>query len=122
MSDYYAPCKELDECNALIEQYWNTKRYELCFAGHLKLAEKGYPLAECQVGYFYLEGYGVQKNLTQAFYWTERAAQHGDRDAQFNLGWFYENGIIAPKDLEIANVWYHKAAAQQQTDALEKLK
>ena len=59
MSDYYAPCKELDECNALIEQYWNTKRYELCFAGHLKLAEKGYPLAECQVGYFYLEGYGV---------------------------------------------------------------
>ena len=91
VSDYYAPCKELDECNALIEQYWNTKRYELCFAGHLKLAEKGYPLAECQVGYFYLEGYGVQKNLTQAFYWTERAAQHGDRDAQFNLGWFYEN-------------------------------
>lgn len=62
------------------------------------------------------------KNLTQAFYWTERAAQHGDRDAQFNLGWFYENGIIVPKDLEIANVWYHKAAAQQQTDALEKLK
>lgn len=61
VSDYYAPCKELDECNALIEQYWNTKRYELCFAGHLKLAEKGYPLAECQVGYFYLEGYGVQK-------------------------------------------------------------
>ena len=94
MSDYYAPCKELDECNALIEQYWNTKRYELCFAGHLKLAEKGYPLA----------------------------AQNGDRDAQFNLGWFYENGIIVPKDLEIANVWYHKAAAQQQTDALEKLK
>lgn len=74
------------------------------------------------MGYFYLEGYGVQKNLTRAFYWTERAAQHGDRDAQFNLGWFYENGIIVPKDLEIANVWYHKAAAQQQTDALEKLK
>ena len=98
VSDYYAPCKELDECNALIEQYWNTKRYELCFAGHLKLAEKGYPLAECQVGYFYLEGYGVQKNLTQAFYWTERAAQHGDRDAQFNLGWFYENGIIKKKN------------------------
>ena len=52
--------------------------------------------------HFYLEGIGVQKNLEKAFYWTERAAQHGDRDAQFNLGWFYENGIVVPKDLKWA--------------------
>lgn len=122
MSDYYKPCKEYDACNALIEQYWATGQYEKCFAGHLKLAEQGYPLAECQVGYFYPEGYGVPKNLERAFYWTERAAQHNDRDAQFNLGWFYENGIIVSKDLECANLWYSKAAKQQQKDALQKLK
>ena len=87
-----------------------------------ELAEKEYPLAECQVGYFYLEGYGVEKNLEKALYWTERAAQHGDRDAQFNLGWFYENGIVVTKDLECAKAWYSKAAAQQQIDALKKLK
>ena len=100
MESYYTPCKEFDACNELIERYWKTGQYEQCFRGHLQLAEKGYPLAECQVGYFYLEGIGVQKNLEKAFYWTERAAQHGDRDAQFNLGWFYENGIVVAKDLE----------------------
>ena len=94
MESYYTPCKEFDACNELIERYWKTGQYEQCFRGHLQLAEKGYPLAECQVGYFYLEGIGVQKNLEKAFYWMERAAQHGDRDAQFNLGWFYENGIV----------------------------
>ena len=73
MESYYTPCKEFDACNELIERYWKTGQYEQCFRGHLQLAEKGYPLAECQVGYFYLEGIGVQKNLEKAFYWTERA-------------------------------------------------
>ena len=94
MESYYTPCKEFDACNELIERYWKTGQYEQCFRGHLQLAEKGYPLAECQVGYFYLEGIGVQKNLEKAFYWTERAAQHGDRDAQFNLATVYKGNII----------------------------
>ena len=112
----------LPRCNDLIELYWKTGQYEQCFRGHLHLAEKGYPLAECQVGYFYLEGIGVQKNLEKAFYWTERAAQHGDRDAQFNLGWFYENGIVVPKELKWAERWYVRAASQRQKEALEKIK
>lgn len=49
---YYKPCSEFDRCNELIEKYWNTKQFEKCFEGHMELAEKGYPLAECQVGYF----------------------------------------------------------------------
>lgn len=44
-SDYYKPCKELDECEELINKYYLTAQYEKCFEGHLKLAEKGYPLA-----------------------------------------------------------------------------
>ena len=95
MESYYTPCKEFDACNELIERYWKTGQYEHCFRGHLQLAEKGYPLAECQVGYFYLEGIGVQKNLEKAFYWTERAAQHGDRDAQFNLGFTFAMFSVA---------------------------
>ena len=45
---YYKPCSEFDRCNELIEKYWNTKQFEKCFEGHMELAEKGYPLAECQ--------------------------------------------------------------------------
>lgn len=79
---YYKPCSEFDRCNELIEKYWNTKQFEKCFEGHMELAEKGYPLAECQVGYFFYDGIGVEKDADKAFYWTQRAAEHGDRDGQ----------------------------------------
>ena len=84
-SSYYKPCPELARCDELIEKYWDTEQYDKCFAGHLELAEKGYPLAECQVGYFYYRGLGVEKDLAKALYWTQRAAEHGDRDGQYNL-------------------------------------
>ena len=59
---YYKPCRELDICNQLIEKYFNTRQYKKCFEGHLALAEQGYPLAECQIGYFYCDGLGVEKD------------------------------------------------------------
>lgn len=117
---YYKPCAELDKCNELIEKYFETKQYEKCFEGHLELADKGYPLAECQVGYFYLDGLGVEKDLSKALYWTERSANHGDRDGQYNLAWFYENGIGVEADMEKAQYWYKKAALQGHDLAVEK--
>ena len=121
-SSYYKPCKELDMCNELIDKYFLTKQYDKCFAGHLPLAEQGYPLAECQIGYFYLEGLGVEKNLEQAFYWSRRAAEHGDRDGQFNLGCFYEEGIGTAPDMEQAARWYREAARQNHDLAIQKCK
>lgn len=118
---YYKPCKEFDRCNELIETYWYTKQYDKCFEGHLELAEQGYPLAECQVGYFYWEGLGVERNPERAFYWTKRAAEHGDRDAQYNLAeLFYGPGNVVEKDLEAARAWYQKAAHQGHDLAIEK--
>ena len=111
-SEYYRPCRELERCDELIEKYWKTQQYEKCFSGYLPLAEEGYPLAECQVGYFYLEGRGVEKDLDKAFYWTERAALHGDWDGRFNLGCFYEEGTAVPADMEKARHWYRQAALQ----------
>ena len=121
-SSYYKPCAELDKCNELIDKYWQSKQYDKCFAVHLALAEKGYPLAECQVGYFYLEGYGTSKDANKAFYWTERAAQHGDWDGQYNLASLYEEGIGTNKDIEKAKYWYKKAAEQNHALAIDKCK
>lgn len=46
---------------------------------------------------------GSGKNLNKSFFYTERAARHGDRDAQFNLAnWFYEPGVIVEKNMEEA--------------------
>ncbi|MBQ9986863.1 MAG: sel1 repeat family protein [Erysipelotrichales bacterium] len=121
-SNYYKPCKELEMCEELIEKYWNSKQYDKCFEGHLPLAEQGYPLAECQIGYFYFEGLGIEKDLEKAFYWTHRAAEHGDRDGQFNLAWFYEEGYGVNIDLEKAEFWYKKAAMQNHDLAINKCK
>ena len=120
--EYYKPCKERDICNALIEKYFNTQQYEKCFAGHMELAQQGYPLAECQVGYFYYEGLGVGKDLKKAVYWTRRAADHGDRDGQCNLARFHEDAIGVERDVEQAIFWYRKAALQGHDLAIEKCK
>ncbi len=117
---YYKACPEFDRYNELIEKYWNTKQFEKCFEGHMELAEKGYPLAECQVGYFFYDGIGVEKDADKAFYWTQRAAEHGDRDGQFNLAYFYEEGIGTPVNMEKAKHWYKKAAEQNHDLAIQK--
>ncbi len=121
-SSYYKPCPELTKCNELIEKYYKTQQYQKCFEGHLELAKLGYPLAQCQVGYFYYLGLGIKKDDHEAFSWTQKAALNGDRDAQYNLGEFYEEGIIITKDLVKARYWYHQAAKQQQAEAILKLK
>lgn len=120
--NYYKPCAEFDICNELIEKYFKTEQYEKCFEGHFELAQKGYPLAECQVGYFYLDGLGVEKDISKALYWTQKAAEHGDRDGQFNLAWFYEEGIGVEKNTEKAQYWYKEAALQNHDLAIEKCK
>ena len=120
--NYYKPCRELDICNELIEKYFNTQQYEKCFEGHLALAEQGYPLAECQIGYFYYDGLGVEKNPDKAIWWTRRAADHGDRDGQYNLAWFYEDAIGVERDMEQAAFWYRKAALQDHDLAIDKCK
>lgn len=121
-SSYYSPCPELDLCNELIEKYFLNRQYEECFQGYLPLAEQGYPLAECQVGYFYSEGLGVEKDEKKVLFWTRRAAEHGDWDAQYNLGEFYEKGIAVQKDMKQAGEWYRKAALQGHDMALAKCK
>ena len=119
---YYKPCKELDICNELIEKYFQTQQYEKCFEGYLTLAEQLYPLAECQIGYFYYDGLGVQKDWGKAVYWTRRAADHGDRDGQYNLARFHEDGVGVERDMEQAIFWYRKAALQGHELAIEKCK
>ena len=119
-SRYYAPCRELEICDSLFSQYWAAGEYGRIFSGLLPLAEQGYPLAECQVGYFYAQGLGVERDLDRALLWTRRAAEHGDRDGQFNLGCFYEEGTALARSMEQAALWYQRAARQGHAEAAER--
>lgn len=121
MSSYYKPCKELDRCREL-NQYWNVNPIKW-YEGYLQIAEEThYPLAECQLGYCYLEGIGTNKDFDKSLYWTELAAEHGDRDGQYNLAIFYEEGKVLGKTIEDAKYWYKKAALQDHDLAINKLK
>lgn len=118
----YQPCAELDRCDEIIEKYFSTGDYQTCFKEHMKLALEGYPLAECQIGYFYMQGLGVPCNYAKALYWNRRAARHGDRDAQCNLAEQYEKGLGTQPDGALAEFWYQASARNGCREAVEKCK
>lgn len=120
--DYYKPCAELTRCLEL-DRFWSSEEYDKWFEGYLAIAEEtGYALAECQAGFAYLEGIGVEKDLQKALYWTTRGAEHGDRDAQCNLAWIYEEGFGVEKDIETAKHWYRASALQDHDLSIQKCK
>ncbi|MBQ7874590.1 MAG: sel1 repeat family protein [Oscillospiraceae bacterium] len=119
---YYKPCPELSACLE-VDKFWTSEEFTKFFEGYLKIAtETGYPLAECQTGFCYLEGIGTEKNPEKALYWTELSAKHGDRDGQCNLAWIYEEGLCGVIDMEKAKEWYKNAALQNHDLAIEKCK
>lgn len=118
---YYKPCKELDICKALCEEYYNTQQYEKYFEGYLSIAKQGDVRAQCHVGFLYYKGIGIEKDYEKALYWSRKSAYKNDRNAQFNLGWFYEYplGAVEP-DIEQAKFWYKKSALQNNYVAIQK--
>ena len=118
---YYKECAELDRCHAL-DVYWENKEFEKWTKGYIEIAdETEYPLADCQVGYAYLEGIGVPKEFEKGLFYSRRAADHGDRDAQYNLGCLYEEGTVVEKDLGKAIYWFDQAAKQNHNLAIAKM-
>jgi uncharacterized protein len=78
--------------------------------GFHKVAEKGHPFVQCQLGRIYRDGHGVSKNLSKAAEWYRKAAEQGDREAQKELGDIYYVGEDGVKDYREALKWYQKAA------------
>lgn len=78
----------------------------------------------CNLGRCFEKGSGVEKDMEQAAYYYEQAANHGDtpcRSAQYLLGRCYENGTGVKKDLELAMHYYHLAAKNGYTLAQIRL-
>ncbi|MBP5786641.1 MAG: sel1 repeat family protein, partial [Kiritimatiellae bacterium] len=55
-------------------------------------------------------GEGVPRNLQQALYWYQQAAEQGYADALNNLALMYENGIGIDKNKQKALQLYKQAA------------
>jgi TPR repeat protein len=77
------------------------------------LAEHGNVYAQLKMGYFTLEGKGVEQNYDEAIQWFEKAAQVGYSEAQKALGLFY----YTKENYEKSKYWFQTAAQQGDGDA-----
>ena len=86
------------------------KDYTAAFEIFNILANNGNTAAQANIGYYYDNGYGVEKNSEEAVRWYKHAAKNGNIHAQFNLGIMYEIGAGVTKDYEKAYKWFNMAA------------
>jgi len=69
----------------------------------------GHVYAQCNLGYCYSKGLGVEQDYGKAAEWYTAAAQYNDHVALTNLGYLYEEGLGVEKDLPKAMSLYIKA-------------
>ena len=86
-----------------------------------KLANKNNIVAQCNLGYCYYYGRGVEKDYTQAVYWYKKSAEQGYDEAQYHLGYCYNYGEGVKRDYTQAVYWYKKSAVQGNVNAQYKL-
>jgi uncharacterized protein len=87
------------------------------------LAEKGDADAQYNIGWMYMNGYGLRVNDNLALEWWQKAAAQGHSDASFSIGMLYSLGdgeISSDPDKAIDN--YLVAAIDGHEDAIAILK
>jgi len=83
------------------------------------LAENGDADAQYNIGWMYLNGYGLRVNDSLALNWWEKASAQGHTDANFSIGMLYSLGEgEVTKDTSKAIDYYLLAAKQGQEDAI----
>ncbi len=69
-------------------------------------AESGMKDAVLAMGWFYLNGVGIEQNIEQARRWYRKSARQGDDRAMFSLGQM----AYDEKDFSDAQVWFTRAS------------
>lgn len=89
---------------------------------HMRIAaEGGHAGAQCNLGYLYAVGDGVEADGAQAVNWFRSAAELGDVQACYNLSQMYQNGNGVPINESLALQLLRKAAHDGHPDALYNL-
>ena len=82
-----------------------------------RAAEKGFAMAQYNLGLAYEQGRGVPVDERQAFKYYLQAAEQGLAAAQFNAGNMYAAGRGIGRDLFEANLWFKQAAEKGIAEA-----
>jgi len=87
-----------------------------------KAAENGIVDAQIQMGFMYINGYGVPKDYRESAKWYGMAAEQESAAAEYSLGVLYlSGGPNLAKDVNEAEKWIRKAAERGQEDAIKAL-
>ena len=80
-----------------------------------------YDNANTRLGIMYMQGLGVEKDLTLSRSCFRAAADNGYAMAQYYMGIIYESGLGVSKDYEEALSYFELAAAQDYAPALNQI-
>jgi hypothetical protein len=81
------------------------------------LAEGGNTAAQLYIGQMYVDGWGVERDMSKALSWYRKAAKLGNADAQYRLGVMYLGIPGVKKDEAESEKWLQKASEQGDPDA-----
>ena len=79
-------------------------------------AAKGDAAAQCQMGLFYMNGIGVDRDEDKAVEWLKKAAAKSYAQAQYNLGIYYAK-FTDKESVRLAVKWLKTAVEQDYADA-----
>ncbi|MFV9615357.1 MAG: hypothetical protein ACNYZG_05330 [Gammaproteobacteria bacterium] len=83
------------------------------------LAERGDADAQYNIGWMYMNGYGLRVNDRLALEWWNKASDQGHTDASFSIAMLYDLGDgDVPKDSKKAIDYYLIAVKEGQEDAI----
>ena len=108
---------QLAEFNSKGREEFNKQNYSEAVKWFRLAAEQGYAWAQCNLGYCYQEGYGVNTSYSEAVKWYRLAAEQGYAAAQYNLGRCYYREIGVKQSYSKAVRWFRLAAKQGDADA-----
>ena len=80
--------------------------------------EGGDAVSQCNLGWFYLNGTGVEKNPEKSFELFMKAAEQKNSRGIYNVALAYANGTGVHKDRVKAVEWFRKAAAYGHPGAM----
>lgn len=98
------------------------------FPRNLIAAEQGNAEAQCAVGYAYLTGEGVKRDLVKAMHFLQMSADHGCAGAQYALGILFADGMPGvTQNYDLALIQLSKvsqnpnATSEQRNEVIRKL-
>ena len=72
-------------------------------------ASQGLSDAQNNLGFMYMNGYGIQQDTEKALSLFKKAANQGNAKAQFTLGLMHKEGKGVPQDYIKAYMWFKLA-------------